>query len=142
MINTKEADPKKLVEETAKAMKDGKVLEMPGWAAFVKTGVNRERPPENADWWYNRGASIFRRICLDGPIGTERLRTYYGGRKNRGVAPHRSLKSGGKVIRTLLQQLERAELVKKAETGRKGRIPTAKGQKFMNSIIKGMTNKQ
>jgi small subunit ribosomal protein S19e len=142
MISIKETEPKKLVDELAKEMASGKMTEMPGWAIFVKTGVSRERPPEDPGWWYQRSASIFRRICLDGPVGTERLRTYYGGRKSCGVAPHRSKKAGGKIIRSILQQLENAGMIKKAETGRKGRVMTAKGQKFMNSIIKNMVKGQ
>jgi small subunit ribosomal protein S19e len=65
-------------------------------------------------------------------VGIERLRTYYGGRKNRGVAPEHFRKAGGKALRTILQQLEQAELVTKTDRG--GRKVTPKGAKMLGSL--------
>ncbi|MEM2874831.1 MAG: 30S ribosomal protein S19e [Candidatus Hadarchaeales archaeon] len=107
----------------------------PEWSRYVKTGASRERPPEQPDWWYVRAASILRRIYLDGPVGVSRLRTYYGGRQNRGQAPEHSRRGGGKIVRTVLQQLERAGLVTKAE--RSGRKLTSKG----SSLLEGLAEK-
>jgi small subunit ribosomal protein S19e len=136
MVTVQETETEKLIKEMAKALKDGNILQMPEWARFAKTGVSRERPPEDPDWWFMRGASILRKIYLDGPVGTERLSTFYGGRKSYGHAPHHFAKSGGKIIRSIMQQLEKAELVKKSETKKKGRIIAPKGQKFVNAIAK------
>ena len=59
----------------------------PEWTKLVKTGVHKERKPENIDWWYVRCASILRRVYIDGPVGVRSLRTFYGGKKDRGVNP-------------------------------------------------------
>ena len=47
----------------------------PEWTKLVKTGVHKERKPENIDWWYVRCASILRRVYIDGPVGVRSLRT-------------------------------------------------------------------
>jgi len=103
----------------------------PEWAKFVKTGVNRERAPEQRDWWYIRLASIFRRIYLDGPVGIERLRTYYGGRKRRGVRPAHFRKGSGAIIRNALHQLEQLGFVKKTS---EGRVLTPAGRAYLDKI--------
>jgi ribosomal protein S19E (S16A) len=67
-------------------------------------------------------------------VGVERLRTRYGGRKNRGVRPARFRKSSGKIIRTILQQLEKAGLVETLKERQFGRRLTPKGRNFLDSI--------
>lgn len=136
ITNVKEIEPNKLINAMAKLMKEENIIQMPEWAKFVKTGTGKERPPENEDWWYLRSASMLRRIYLNGPIGTERLRTCYGSRKSHGVVPHHFSKAGGKIIRTILQQLEKAEMIKPSETKKKGRVVSPKGQKFINRLAK------
>ena len=112
-------------------------MKMPEWAVFVKTGMHRERVPARTDWWYVRGASMLRTIALRGPVGVSRLRVKYGGRKNRGYAPDAYKEAGGKIIRTILQQLEKAKLVKQDTRGlHKGRVLTSDGHKLINSISK------
>ena len=88
---------------------------MPEWAQFAESGAHRETLPKNPDWWFIRAASMLRVINAKGPIGVGKLRTRYGGRKNRGVRPDRFALASGKVIRTILQQLETAELIKQAQ---------------------------
>ncbi len=119
-----------LVEAMAEELK--KLIKMPKWAKFVKTGPHKERLPEREDWWYVRAAAVLRRIYLDGPVGLERLRTCFGGRKNRGVKPEHHYDAGGKIIRTILQQLEEAGLVEKVD--KKGRVVTPKGRSFVDKI--------
>ena len=63
-----------LIEETAAKMREDEVLLVPEWARFVKTGSDRQRKPEDPDWWFMRSASILRRIYMEGPVGVERLR--------------------------------------------------------------------
>ncbi len=113
-------------------LKNEKIVEMPKWANFVKTGVNRERVPQQLDWWYSRAASMLRKIYLHGPIGAERLSKFYGGRKNRGYKPERFKRGSRKIIRTILQQLEEKNLVKKLEKQKRGRIITEEGKKYLN----------
>ncbi len=121
-----------LIQKTAEELKKIEQVKMPDWALFVKTGAHKERVPQQEDWWYIRAASILRRLYIDGPVGVARLRTYYGGRKNRGAKPEHHVDAGGKIIRTILQQLESAGLVEKADS--KGRRLTSKGQAFLDKI--------
>jgi len=132
MKSIKEVKPEILIKRMSEELK--KIIPMPEWAKFVKTGVSRERPPENPDWWWVRAASILRRIYLDGPVGVQRLRTYYGGLKRLGHQPAHFRKGGGKIIRVILQQLESEGFVKKEE--KKGRIVTKKGEFFIKKILK------
>jgi len=118
-----------LIGRVAEKLKDA--VSPPEWAKYVKTGVNRERAPEEPDWWYIRLASIFRRIYIDGPVGIERLRTYYGGRKRRGVRPAHFEKGSGAIIRNALHQLEQLGFVKKTP---KGRILTPAGRAYLDRI--------
>src|SRR3990167_10158697 len=133
MVSAREADQQKLVTKMSVQIKDH--VQMPEWAKFVKTGMSRERQPEQPDWFYLRSAIILRKIYNDGPVGTEKLRSYYGGLHRRGHKPARFAKGGGKLIRTILQQLETAGYVAKAEKNR-GRIVTPKGQKFVDNAAK------
>jgi small subunit ribosomal protein S19e len=121
-----------LIRRLKEELKSREEIKPPQWAHFVKTGVHKERPPDQPDWWYIRAASVLRRVYLDGPVGVSRLRTYYGGRQNRGQAPEHFRKGGGKIIRTILQQLERAGLLKRVE--KEGRKVTEKGIQLLESI--------
>ncbi|MQK95282.1 30S ribosomal protein S19e, partial [Escherichia coli] len=105
-----------LIQRTAEKLK--KAISPPEWSSFVKTGVNRERAPEQKDWWFIRVASILRRIYIDGPVGIERLRTFYGGRKRRGVRLAHFAKGSGAIVRNALHQLEQLGYVAKTKEGR------------------------
>lgn len=132
-----DVDPTELIEELAKELQKIEEIKPPKWAGFVKTGAHKERPPAREDWWYVRAASLLRKVRLKGPIGISKLRTLYGGLKNRGYQPEQFRKSSGNIIRKMLQQLEKAELVKKDKKGvHKGRIITPKGIKLMDNLAK------
>jgi len=103
----------------------------PEWSLWVKTGVSRERPPDDPEWWYKRAASILRKLYLKGPLGVDDLRLIYGGRKDRGVRPEHFYKGGGAIIRKILQQLEEAGLVEKTP---KGRVLTSKGRSLLDKL--------
>ncbi len=133
MVSVYDVPGTELIKETAKELKENKSIQEPGYINYVKTGAHRERAPQQEGWYYNRMASILRRIFLDGPVGTESLRTYYGGRKNRGRKPHRHVKASGKIIRDCLQALEKEGLVKK---DKKGRVVTSKGIALLNKNAK------
>jgi len=120
---------KKLAEELKQKIRQ------PEWSLYIKTGCGRERPPEQKDWWYIRAASILRRIYLDGPVGVNRLRSYYGCRHRRGHKQAHFAKGSGKIIRTILQDLEKIGYVK-SEKNKKGRVITPEGQKFLDKIAK------
>ncbi|RME31189.1 30S ribosomal protein S19e [Candidatus Woesearchaeota archaeon] len=130
-----DVDQQALVTALAAELKRQHVVVPPEWAAFAKTGAHRERPPADEDWWYTRAASVLRTVYLLGPIGTQKLRTRYGGRKNRGVAPDRFYCAGGNHLRKILQQLEAAKLVKQEKKGaHKGRVITPLGRKLIHAI--------
>ena len=128
-------DPQKLNEKLKEELKKFKEIQPPAWSFFVKSGVHKERPPEQKDFWYIRAASILRRLYLNGPVGVERLRVYYGGRKKHRVSPPHHKKASGSIIRKILQQLEKAGLVEKTK---KGRILTPKGRSFIEKVAKGI----
>jgi len=134
----KEVSPQKLVEKLAEELKKNENMKPPDWSKYVKTGTSVERPPFQLDWWFLRSAAILRKIYLRGPVGVQRLRVTFGGRKRRGHKPAHHRKAGGKIIRLMMQQLEKAGYVKKVEKPKKGRVITPKGQKFVNKIAKGM----
>ncbi|RLG57707.1 MAG: 30S ribosomal protein S19e [Hadesarchaea archaeon] len=135
-MSVRETPTQALIRQTCEELKKIKELTPPEWSHFVKTGVHKERPPEQPDWWYMRAASILRRIYIDGPVGISRLRTYYGGRQNRGQAPEHARRGGGKIIRTILQQMEQAGLVTKVE--RSGRKVTRKGAAMLEKIAESV----
>ncbi|MEM4755868.1 MAG: 30S ribosomal protein S19e [Candidatus Woesearchaeota archaeon] len=121
----------------ADELKEKKYVEPPMWAMIVKTGRHKERPPMNNNWWYLRSASILRTIALKGPIGVSKLRTKYGGKRNRGHKPSHFYKGSGSIIRKILQQLEKSKLIKQAEIKHhKGRIITAEGKQLLKSVAK------
>ena len=120
-----------LIKKVAEELKNNDKIESPAWSDFVRTGVHKERKPEDNDWWYTRTASIIRRVYIDGPVGVESLRTFYGGKKDRGVRPEVFRKGSGAIIRNALHQLEDAGYVEKVEGGR---IVTPQGRSFLDLI--------
>lgn len=130
-----DCDPSELVERTAEELKKVDGIKPSAWAPFVKTGVHKERPPFKSDWWYIRAASVLKQIYRLGPMGVSKLRTRYGGKKNRGVKPGHFYKGSGSIIRKIVQQLEKEGFIKKdLKSLHKGRVITAKGKKFLDDI--------
>ena len=135
MATIYDKDTNELIAKASEELK--KVIKAPEWAQFVKTGVHKERPPVEKDWFYKRAAAILRSVYIKGPIGTNKLRIKYGGRKNRGQAQEKFYRGSGNIIRKALQQLEEAGLIKKAEKGvHKGRMITPKGKSFLDKLSK------
>lgn len=118
-----------LIEEVAEELEEE--FEAPEWTEFVKTGVGRERPPEQENWYHIRAAAVLRKIYTDGPLGVSRLRTIYGKREDHGHGPEHSSKASGKVIRTVLQELEEQGYVETEEG--EGRKITDEGKSFLDS---------
>ena len=135
MVSALAVNTNDLIERASKQLAEQKLVQPPQWALYVKTGRHKERPPLTDDWWYVRSAAVLRSIYKLGPIGTSKLRTKYGGRKNRGYKPEHHYKGSGAIIRKILQQLETAEFLKQAEKGvHKGRVITPKGKSFLDKI--------
>lgn len=135
MTHILEVNPNELINKAAVELKKQKLVQPAEWSKFVKTGHHKERLPDDEDWWYERSAALLRSIAKLGPVGTQKLRTKYGGKKNRGHKPEHFYKAGGSIIRKILQQLEKAELVKKTAKGiHKGRVLTPKGISLLDKI--------
>ncbi|RME54598.1 30S ribosomal protein S19e [Candidatus Woesearchaeota archaeon] len=132
-----DVDANVLVDKAAEALKKSENVVPPDWAMFVKTGVHKERPPQQNDWWYKRAAALLRKVYMVGPIGVNKLRRLYGGKKDRGSKPEHFFKGSGKIIRLILQQLEMDGYVKYQEKGvHKGRVITPKGMAFLDKVSK------
>jgi small subunit ribosomal protein S19e len=121
----------KLIAKAAMELKEKAEITAPEWAPFVKTGTHREMPPEDPEWWYTRAAAVLRRVYVDGPVGVERMRSVYGGKKDRGSKPSKSVKGSGSILRKSLQQLEAAGFVAKQKNGR---VITPAGASFLDGI--------
>ncbi len=135
MTHILEVDANELITKLADELKKQKLVQPLEWSNFVKTGMNRERHPENPDWWYVRAAAILRSVARLGPIGTEKLRTKYGGIKNRGHKPEHFFPGSGSIIRKILQQLEKSSLIKQVQVANhKGRVLTPQGTSLMDKI--------
>lgn len=124
----------------AEALKKIPEFQQPEWSKFVKSSPSKERPIDDPDFWYKRAASILRQVYKKGYVGTNRLRTKYGSKKNRGMKPEEFKKASGKIIRTILQQSDKAGLteiqksIKGVRTKKPGRVLTSHGKKFLDSI--------
>ncbi len=121
------------IEHVAKYLKENvEQVQPPAWAAVAKTGSHTEKQPQDPDWWYTRSASVLRKVYVHGPIGLEKLRSDYGGRKGFRVSPNHASKAGGSNIRKILQQLESAGFIQ--ITRPQGRIMAPKGRKILQEI--------
>ncbi|MFB6200254.1 MAG: 30S ribosomal protein S19e [Candidatus Nanohaloarchaea archaeon] len=128
MVTVYDVKAEPLIKRVAKELEEE--IEEPEWTDYVKTGVSKENPPQQDNWYYIRTAAILRKIYIDGPLGVSRLRTVYGDRKSDGHAPEHQGKASGKVIRTALQKLEEAGYLEEEEG--EGRKLTEEGQSFMD----------
>jgi len=127
----------KFIEKLAKYLKENvDAVQPPTWASIAKTGSHVEKQPQDANWWYTRSASVLRKVYVHGPIGIEKLRADYGGRKSFGTKPNHASKAGGSNIRKVMQQLEQADLIQTAST--QGRKMTPKGRKLLQEIAQDL----
>ncbi|MFW6018194.1 MAG: 30S ribosomal protein S19e [Halapricum sp.] len=125
-----------LIEAVAERLVDDGDVEAPDWIEFTTTGVDRELPPEQDDFWPRRAASLLRKVAVDGPVGVGSLATAYGSTKGGSnryqVRPPSQSDGSRKIIRTGLQQLEDAGYVE--TEGNDGRVVTAEGRKLLDSV--------
>jgi small subunit ribosomal protein S19e len=134
MASIRDVSTNRIIEKVAQELQNMDEMKQPEWSRFVKTGVHKERPPMQDNWWYIRAASILRKFYLGQTVGVSGLRKQYGGRKNLGHRPEHKRKASGSIIRKILQQLEAAGMVK-TEKGA-GRVITPKGRSFLDKIAK------
>jgi small subunit ribosomal protein S19e len=136
MATVYDVDANIIIEEAAKELSKLENMKSPEWSTFVKTGPGRDRIPAREDWWYVRAAAVLRTIYRSkGPIGVQKLRIKYGGKKNRGHKPSKFYRASGKIIRLILQQLEKEELLEKKDVGvHKGRVISKKGKSLLDKV--------
>lgn len=131
MATIYEADIQKSIEKLGDSLKS--LIKAPEWSKFVKTGSGKARTPVNPDWYYVRAASLLITIYRRGPIGVSKLRVKYGNKKRRGHNPEKFVQGSGKIIRSAMQQLDKAGLTQFKKDGvHKGRIVTAKGKSLVD----------
>ena len=135
MASAYDIDPNVFIKEVANELK-GKI-EMPEWAKYVKTASVKERPPTQDNFWYIRAASILRSIYIKDGIGVSRLRSKYGGRTRNTHVKKTKKKASGKIIRNILQQLEKAGYVQKSK---KGRVLTPQGRSLLDKVAGRIKN--
>ncbi|MBT4376399.1 40S ribosomal protein S19 [archaeon] len=140
MTTVYELDAQEYNLKLAEALKQVPEFNAPEWVAYVKSGPSKERPIDDADFWQKRAASVLRQIYKKKILGVNRLRTKYGSKKNRGMRPEKFKRASGKILRTILQQSDKAgftEIAKeiKGVKGKKpGRQLTEKGKEFLEAI--------
>lgn len=136
MTTIYDADIQKSIEKLSVSLKS--IIKSPEWTKFVKTSPGKERLPVDLEWYFKRAASVLITIYKKGPIGVSKLRVKYGTKGRRGHNPAKFYRSSGKIIRSILQQLDKAELTKFKKDGvRKGRVITPKGKSLVdkNSVL-------
>ncbi len=136
-------NPIELNKKVADELKKQKLVQPTSWSKFVKTGHHKARLPDNPEWWYIRSAAVLRSVAKLGPVGTEKLRTKYGGRKRRGYQPEHFYKASGSILRKILQQLEQSQLIQQTQKGvHKGRVLTPKGTSLLDKIAVQMSKQE
>jgi small subunit ribosomal protein S19e len=138
MTTVYDVPSKDLIDAIARKLHKDKTIIIPEANTYSKTGVNKENPPQNKNWWYIRCASILRKIYISNIIGIEHLRAFYGGNKDRGSKPNRTHSGSGTIIRRAVQQLEKAGYLTKVKG--KGRMLTPKGKSFMDNTSNEVSN--
>ena len=131
MTTVNDVPAKDLIDEVAKKLQKDKSIVQPEERVHLKTGVSKENPPVEKDWWYTRCASILRKLYIHNNIGIEHLRAEYGGKRDRGSKPYKARSGSGSIVRRALQQLEKAGYVTKIRG--KGRVLTPKGKSFLDN---------
>lgn len=122
-------EPEILIKVIAEKLKEYSEIKPPEGSEFWKTAFFKELAPLEEDFWYIRCASLLRKLNKIGEIGVNRLRKKYGGRNRKGKGLNHSAKGSGKIIRVALQQLEKANLIKKTE--RNGRKIAPEGKSLL-----------
>lgn len=130
-----ELSPQEFNLKLAEALKKVPEFVEPEWIQFVKSSPSKARPIDDPDFWLKRSAGILRQIYRKDVVGVSRLRTKYGSKKNRGMKPERFVKASGKIIRTILQQSDKAGFTEvfNIRGKRAGRKLTEKGRKFLET---------
>ena len=77
MAALRDIEAGKMVKKIAEELKKNESIKPHKNIMFVKSGVSAERPAMQTDFWFIRSAAILRKVYLNGPVGTQRLRTAF-----------------------------------------------------------------
>eukprot|EP01027_Heterolobosea_sp_BB2_P020762 GEZU01029652.1.p2 GENE.GEZU01029652.1~~GEZU01029652.1.p2 ORF type:complete len:158 (-),score=69.10 GEZU01029652.1:78-551(-) len=131
-VSLKDVNPSKFVEEYAAYLKKAGKVQIPKWVDTIKTGIHKDLPPVNEDWFYIRMASIARKVYIRQGTGVGGLQKHYGGAQRRGTRPNIFVKAAAGNIKKALQALESLGIVEKDPNG--GRRITKEGQRELDRI--------
>ena len=82
MVTVYDVPANELISKAAAKLKD-LGIKKPEWIDFVKSGAHADRKPESKDFFFMRCASLLRQVYTRENIGVNKLRSHYGGGKNR-----------------------------------------------------------
>jgi len=129
----KDVPAQEFIFALAAFFKRSQKLELPAWHDIVKTGTFKELPPQSADWYYVRAASLARRVYLRGGLGMGALTRSYGGNDYKAKGKPHHVDGARGLNRYILQKLQELDLVS-TRPEKKGRWLTANGQKELDTI--------
>jgi small subunit ribosomal protein S19e len=132
-VSVRDVDSHKFINAYAAFLKRQGKLPVPGWVDTVKTGVAKELPPQDQDWFYVRAAAVARHVYLRKTVGVGRLRKVHGVAKNRGSRPSHHVAASGSVDRKVMQALEQINVLEQDEE-KGGRRITQSGQRDLDRI--------
>jgi len=90
----------------------------------------------DVDWYYTRAASIARKIYLSPGLGVGALARWYGDKSSSGAKPEHFRRASRGLIRHILNNLEKADLVSSVDEKTGGRRLSPEGQKEMDTIAR------
>lgn len=131
-INVRDIKADCLINEYALHLKKSGKVDVPSWVDIVKTGISRELPPSNPDWFFVRVASVARQVYLCPGVGVGALCKHYGAKKNNGHRPGKHVDASSNIVRKSLQALEKMKLVEKSPNG--GRRISTDGQRDLDRV--------
>ena len=126
MITVRDVPAAKFIAEFVKTLKLNENFVVPAWSDIAKTGVHKELAPYDPDWYYIRAAAVIRKIYLRKGTGVGALRKRFGGCFRRGTRPEVHQDASGKIIRSILINLDNLKYTE--ATGKGGRQVSRVGQ--------------
>jgi small subunit ribosomal protein S19e len=130
--SVKDVDSATFVRALAAHLKRSGKMVVPAYCDHIKTSTARELGPDNVDWFYIRAAAIARRLYVRRGMGVGAFRRVFGTSKRKNMLRSHHADACGGIIRYILKEFEKLELVAKSRDG--GRMMTASGQRVLDRI--------
>mmetsp|Transcript_46650 Transcript_46650/g.73025 ORF Transcript_46650/g.73025 Transcript_46650/m.73025 type:complete len:145 (-) Transcript_46650:2274-2708(-) len=119
MSSAKDINSEIFIKTYADYLKRSGKLDHPSWIEIVKTGKGKKTTPNDQDWYYIRVASLVRKFYINGSKGVGGLSKEYGCRKRNGSKPGHKANGSRKILRYILQQLEKLDIIYKSKIGKR-----------------------